>query len=71
VNSDEPNRAAQFYLAHPGMDENDVSFGYPAVDVDHMLRERWGMDSVFATKAMLPVIEGRFWPRSINPRPLD
>ncbi|KAI4666212.1 uncharacterized protein J4E88_010507 [Alternaria novae-zelandiae] len=71
VHQDERAWVAQFYLAIPFMDANDISFGYPAVEIDHMLRERWGMDSITATEATLPITEGRYWPSSINPVPLD
>ena len=71
VHQDERAWVAQFYLAIPWMDANDISFGYPAVEIDHMLRERWGMDSITATEATLPVTEGRYWPSSINAVPLD
>ncbi|KAH6868603.1 hypothetical protein BKA58DRAFT_387229 [Alternaria rosae] len=71
VHQDERAWVAQFYLAIPGIDANDISFGYPAIELDHMLRERWGMDSISATRATLPVTEGRYWPSSINAVPLD
>jgi hypothetical protein len=61
----------QFYLAVPGMDRDDISFGYPAGEVDSMLRERWGVDSVLATRSTRPVIEGRYWPTSITRVHLD
>jgi len=71
IHQDENTWVAQFYLAIPGMDPDDVSFGYPAIEVDHMLRERWGMDSITATEATLPITEGRYWPSCINAVPLD
>ncbi|KAG9195214.1 hypothetical protein G6011_00334 [Alternaria panax] len=64
---DNPHDWAEgFYLAVPGMDEDNMLGGYPAQELDAMLRQRWGIFTVLATRATHPISDGRYWPRPVR-----
>ncbi|KAF1850528.1 uncharacterized protein K460DRAFT_412221 [Cucurbitaria berberidis CBS 394.84] len=54
---------ADFYLAPASLDLGTLSGGFSEREMESLLRERWGIDSVLDTKCKYPITEGKYWPK--------
>ncbi|KAF1937370.1 hypothetical protein EJ02DRAFT_458804 [Clathrospora elynae] len=52
---------SEFYLAPART--SPLTCGFDGLELDDLLRERWGIDSINEAKAMHPIKEGRYWPK--------
>lgn len=68
ANKDKQTWDADFYLSPAEVSDREVCGGFPELEWEDFLRERWGIsDALKDARPKWPIKEGKYWPVGNGP----